>query len=381
MVVYVPEDGMKTLMDAVDQVTSQTVNRDAIDSIYESTIVAPLPIHKESVPIIVGSIPFAHLGGSLLKRKHSSMTTHKGGPAAVSNELTNAHGDDNTRLRAKRLEQNRLAAIDTRRRKKHMVIELHRSVTYYSKANTTLKSQNYELECQLLLAKQNINASRGEQFHVSVSDKSGLREATAPKKERTLPVPESKPNLSVSAVSHDSSAYSALLGNISKAEMKNQAQRAQFVATQALYKSLGQPAGANVKPSTIRCLSTLLWKDSFVGQTGKDSRHSATEITKVAAAAAAAIQHPQFASSLTLAIANKEKSPEIAYNDATHIIASMQQVAAAKTAAIAAMQSSHLRSQLKEDGGDSPRSIKFMPSSSFCHPASAPWSFQNHASF
>eukprot|EP00985_Skeletonema_marinoi_P004747 scaffold2051_cov139-Skeletonema_marinoi.AAC.31 len=56
----------------------------------------------------------------------------------------------------KRLEQNRKAAIESRRRKKVMVDELKRSVHFYTKANTSLKSQNADLERQLLMAKQAI---------------------------------------------------------------------------------------------------------------------------------------------------------------------------------------------------------------------------------
>lgn len=64
--------------------------------------------------------------------------------------------------RARRLEQNRLAAIESRRRKKVMIAELQRSVTFYSKANKNLKKANEELEQQMMIAKQKLSGKYGE---------------------------------------------------------------------------------------------------------------------------------------------------------------------------------------------------------------------------
>jgi hypothetical protein len=58
--------------------------------------------------------------------------------------------------RARRLEQNRRAAIESRRRKKVMIAELQRSVTFYTKANDSLKLVNLDLEQRLFLARQRV---------------------------------------------------------------------------------------------------------------------------------------------------------------------------------------------------------------------------------
>uniref|UniRef100_A0A7S2R1A2 BZIP domain-containing protein n=1 Tax=Eucampia antarctica TaxID=49252 RepID=A0A7S2R1A2_9STRA len=61
-----------------------------------------------------------------------------------------------------RLEQNRKAARESRRRKKVMIEELQRSVIFFSRANATLKQQNDELQgilFQTQAAIQRVNAS------------------------------------------------------------------------------------------------------------------------------------------------------------------------------------------------------------------------------
>lgn len=55
-----------------------------------------------------------------------------------------------SRSRALRLEQNRKAARESRRRKKAMVEELQRSLMFFSKSNAVLKQQNEELTRTLL---------------------------------------------------------------------------------------------------------------------------------------------------------------------------------------------------------------------------------------
>jgi len=54
------------------------------------------------------------------------------------------------RSKALRLEQNRKAARESRRRKKAMIEELQRSLMFFSKANERLKQQNEQLTRQLL---------------------------------------------------------------------------------------------------------------------------------------------------------------------------------------------------------------------------------------
>ena len=68
-----------------------------------------------------------------------------------------------------RLEQNRKAARESRRRKKVMIEELQRSVIFFSRANATLKQQNDELQRILLQSEaaiRGVNNQDGSQ-HVS----------------------------------------------------------------------------------------------------------------------------------------------------------------------------------------------------------------------
>jgi len=67
-----------------------------------------------------------------------------------------ARGIGISAAKSRRLEQNRRAAIESRRRKKVMVEELQRSVAFYTKANASLSLHNRELETKLILAKQRV---------------------------------------------------------------------------------------------------------------------------------------------------------------------------------------------------------------------------------
>jgi hypothetical protein len=63
-----------------------------------------------------------------------------------------------SKAREVRLEQNRKAARESRRRKKIMIEELQRSVVFFSRANATLKQQNDELQRMLLTAQARASA-------------------------------------------------------------------------------------------------------------------------------------------------------------------------------------------------------------------------------
>jgi len=115
-----------------------------------------------------------------------------------------------------RLEQNRKAARESRRRKKMMIEELQRSVIFFSRANGTLKQQNDELTRLLIQAQSQVSAMETGQC-VQPRDKQGLVVA-AP----------------VTATATTTPAY----GNVAQ-----QAQ-AQAVATQAMYESQGFPPAA-----------------------------------------------------------------------------------------------------------------------------------------
>lgn len=86
-------------------------------------------------------------------------------PSAVPRESESfapaAKKQTTDRSRALRLEQNRKAARESRRRKKAMIEELQRSLMFFSKANEHLKQQN-ELMTRQLLEGHNKLASMGK---------------------------------------------------------------------------------------------------------------------------------------------------------------------------------------------------------------------------
>lgn len=65
-----------------------------------------------------------------------------------------------SKAREVRLDQNRKAARESRRRKKTMIEELQRSVIFFSRANGTLKQQNDELSRLLMQAQSQISAGQ-----------------------------------------------------------------------------------------------------------------------------------------------------------------------------------------------------------------------------
>lgn len=127
--------------------------------------------------------------------------------AALEKEAEDDKSPVAQKAREVRLEQNRKAARESRRRKKVMIEELQRSVIFFSRANGTLKQQNDELT-RLLLQAQNHVAGMG--------DKDSEKPGQAVKEEATAKA----------------------------AEKQDQQTQAQTVATQAMFESQGFPAAA-----------------------------------------------------------------------------------------------------------------------------------------
>jgi len=121
-----------------------------------------------------------------------------------------------SKAREIRLEQNRKAARESRRRKKMMIEELQRSVIFFSRANGTLKQQNDELTRLLISAQAHVASIESGQC-IQSGDKQGMAVA-AP----------------VTSPATTTPSY----GNVAQ-----QAQ-AQAVATQAMYESQGFPPAA-----------------------------------------------------------------------------------------------------------------------------------------
>jgi|EP00979_Chaetoceros_neogracilis_P013582 hypothetical protein len=127
-----------------------------------------------------------------------------------------------TKAREVRLEQNRKAARESRRRKKIMIEELQRSVVFFSRANGTLKQQNDELQRMLIQAQARITAfEKGDSsgFPLGLANgQDALKDDLANKEAR------------------DTQAQQAVASA--------QAQAAQAAATQAMFQNQGFPPAA-----------------------------------------------------------------------------------------------------------------------------------------
>lgn len=426
-----PQDSMNALMEAVNQVTAPyAFSQPAPTNFFipgpggkTITSMAPLLARSVQMNAVGGMMNSRHLvqtpplnnmggllaatqcqgGGPLRKRNHGSVVADQAGVAAAAvakkARTDQQHEEQNkpATTKAKRLEQNRMAAVESRRRKKHMVEELQRSVHFYTKANGTLKSQNADLERQLLIAKQKMLERQEGKIESSAR---GDGSASTPETKRESAQTDSKPVARVAdmipSISYVNNAYAATFGNTSNAEMEKQAQQAQFSATQALYKSMGYPAGAaRVAASTF---------SQFVGQTGivPGSPPTTEASTAVPApkgeigtsVAAAALQVQQVAipqipvmpqvQQITPSTTVKTQSDEADYIQALNRFA-MQQAAAASAAAAAAnaaIQAVNLHKQMRSNAaGGSPTSAAqaIVPSLPISLPAGLDWPFQGHA--
>jgi hypothetical protein len=154
---------------------------------------------------------------------------------AGSNVTTEGDGDDVTddglqplkrspmpKAREIRLEQNRKAARESRRRKKVMIEELQRSVIFFSRANGTLKQQNDELSRLLMQAQAQVSAVESGQ---------GQQQAQANANQEAAKAQEA-------ANQHQQQHQYANAANMSQQAQAN------TVATQAMYESQGFPPGA-----------------------------------------------------------------------------------------------------------------------------------------
>ena len=93
--------------------------------------------------------------GEAAAKKTSAETSASAAPTTTSSGR-GKKPKDVTASRARRLEQNRRAAIESRRRKKVMIGELQRSITFYTKANENLAYDNQDLGHKLFIARNQV---------------------------------------------------------------------------------------------------------------------------------------------------------------------------------------------------------------------------------
>jgi hypothetical protein len=326
-------------------------------------------------------------GGPLRKRNHDSALTTEGTAAGSKKAKTSTSSAYSTNedegKRVKRLEQNRTAAIESRRRKKHMVEELQRSVQYFSRANSALKSQNAELESQLLLAKHKI-LSKGSSDDVAASATTKINLPKTPASTEIEIANNVKASTENTKPAKLTSVGPLLTNAPPNKEMEEQARQAQFAATQALYKSMGYPAGAaRIAASTF---------SQFVGQTGIApglSPAATTSSESVRPTKRNTITTPVLPPTIpTDTNSSKIESDGDAYIEALNQFA-MQQAAAANAAAAAAtaaIQAVNIHNQLKQNGGAFSSSSTSTPPTLPSFPFSIPntnmtsWPFQNASS-
>jgi len=127
-----------------------------------------------------------------------------------------------SKAREVRLEQNRKAARESRRRKKIMIEELQRSVVFFSRANSTLKQQNDELQRMLIQAQARVTA-------FEKGDMSGFPLGLANGQD---------------ALKDDLANKEARDAQAQQAVASAQAQAAQAAATQAMFQNQGFPPAA-----------------------------------------------------------------------------------------------------------------------------------------
>ena len=219
-----------------------------------------------------------------------------------------------SKAREIRLEQNRKAARESRRRKKVMIEELQRSVIFFSRANGTLKQQNEELSRLFMQAQA--------QVAVIESQQNG---GAAP----VAPVPVAK----VKAEGEQQPQQGGIQQN-----------QAQAVATQAMYESQGFPAAAaraaaqTINAGAANAQSSAPGAASQASlppmQPGATMQAMANFQQAAAAAMQAAVQGMQSVPGISLnalSVAPSGANAQQAYNDTMTALA-MQQAAAAAAA-------------------------------------------------
>ena len=155
-----------------------------------------------------------------------TVSTNADGTTVTTTTITTTM-DNSKKGREIRLEQNRKAARESRKRKKVMVEELQRSVVFFSRANNTLKQQNDELTRLLLQAQEQTK-------NLATSTSTGNTEVKA--ESANTPTESAAVAASVAAVASTTA--------VDQDSLHEQQKNAEIVATQALYESQGFPAAA-----------------------------------------------------------------------------------------------------------------------------------------
>ena len=209
-------------MATVEQPSAATDSKDAVPAATETKEVAPtMPMKKRKKPDSPTDEGGADVKDDVIKTEETDAPQSTSDSVDKEGELEDVNPVKRapmSRAREIRLEQNRKAARESRRRKKVMIEELQRSVIFFSRANSTLKQQNEDLSRMLMQAQAQVSAIENHQ-QPQLASSTQQAPVTAP----AATPPSTDPNQQP--------------GSFQQAQ-------AQTVATQAMYESQGFPAAA-----------------------------------------------------------------------------------------------------------------------------------------
>jgi hypothetical protein len=249
------------------------------------------------------------------------------------------------RAREVRLDQNRKAARESRRRKKVMIEELQRSVIFFSRANSTLKQQNEELTRMLMQAQSQVAVGGGASQSAPSSEADGKPLAVTDEQEVKAEGSGMEPPI------------------VSAAE---QAQ-AQAVATQAMFESQGfsaaaaraaaQTMNASLPPGLVAPVSAMAAPAPQAAVSGGPAQVSVPTMTPGATMQAMANFQQAAAAAMQAAIQGMQGIPgfnlsqlsatpaganaQQAYTDTMTALAMQQAAAAAGHQFLSSMQQQH----------------------------------------
>lgn len=274
-----------------------------------STTASSLPMRKRNLDNVM--VEGANIGNTDKKVKVSGKDNLK---TSLTNQMTPATTKDANKSELKplnrppmskarevRLEQNRKAARESRRRKKVMVEELQRSVIFFTRANSTLKSQNEELQRLLLHAQSQVQAFEKDQKTQTpaasntvpasnVSEFTPSAPVVAPSQAPTAPETSEVKDSKKTEI-HDvqvqqavATAQAQQVQTLTTLAQQTQAhQAAQAAATQAMFESQGfPPAAARAAAQTFVAAPKGANQTPVVSDNGTNSSTEVSQTTTTA---------------------------------------------------------------------------------------------------
>ncbi|GKY94620.1 hypothetical protein MPSEU_000427500 [Mayamaea pseudoterrestris] len=178
-----------------------------------------------------------------------------------------------SRAREVRLDQNRKAARESRRRKKVMIEELQRSVIFFSRANSTLKLQNDEITRLLLHAQSIISQQLNDDAKAEEAAKEGgggdgttaaQNAALASNKNSNVPVftslPPMQPGATMQAMSNFQQAASMA--------MQQAMQGLQSIPGINMTQLTAAPAGSSAQQAYTDTMTALAMQQAVIAAAG-----------------------------------------------------------------------------------------------------------------